>query len=187
MDTNADTRYVLRYALRRALRVAKYAAIGGVIAFLGAGILGTVGSGLAWFAAPGVFGGMGLGIAWATIKVSKTPSNQPAQWSFSECELLADSSSAGATGQSAGAEAGGQRWSTEQQPAATPQKTKRKTSQRQHSAKRTGEYARTSGCAPSHSGHNPSCQSSIHTACYALHDKKHSPSPPSARHHHAGH
>lgn len=52
------------------LRFAKYAAIGGVIAFVGAGVLGTVGSGLAWFAAPGVFGGMGLGIAWATIKVS---------------------------------------------------------------------------------------------------------------------
>lgn len=65
----ADHSYVLRYAIRRMLRVAKYAAIGGAIAFVGTGVLGALGTGMAWFAAPGMLGGMGMGITWAIIKV----------------------------------------------------------------------------------------------------------------------
>lgn len=65
----ANTRYVLRYIIRRLFRYAKYAAIGGVAALLGGSILGTMGSGLAFFAAPGLLGGMGLGLAGGLAKV----------------------------------------------------------------------------------------------------------------------
>ena len=65
----ADIRYVLRYIIRRLIRYAKYAAVGGVAALLGGSILGTLGSGVAFFAAPGLLGGMGLGLAGGLAKV----------------------------------------------------------------------------------------------------------------------
>lgn len=61
--------YVLRYMIRRMFRVAKYAAIGGAIAFVGTGVLGALGTGIAWFAAPSMGMGVGMGITWAIIKV----------------------------------------------------------------------------------------------------------------------
>ncbi|GMK53737.1 hypothetical protein CspeluHIS016_0103230 [Cutaneotrichosporon spelunceum] len=61
-------RYVLRYMLRRMFRVAKYAAIGGAIALVGTGVLGALGTGIAWFAAPSMGMGIGMGITWAIIK-----------------------------------------------------------------------------------------------------------------------
>lgn len=57
--------------LHRLLRVAKYAAIGGVIAFVGTGVLGAAASGAAWFMAPGLGMGMGVGICWAIAKVGR--------------------------------------------------------------------------------------------------------------------
>ncbi|CAD6568466.1 MAG: hypothetical protein TREMPRED_004548 [Tremellales sp. Tagirdzhanova-0007] len=59
------TRYVLRYAIRRLVRYAKYAAVGAVMAAVGTTLLGTVGSGLAFFAAPGIGAGMGIGVITA--------------------------------------------------------------------------------------------------------------------------
>lgn len=43
--------------------------MGGIAALLGGTILGTMGSGLAFFAAPGLLGGMGLGLAGGLAKV----------------------------------------------------------------------------------------------------------------------
>lgn len=132
--------YVLKYALRRGLRFAKYAAIGGVIAFLGAGVLGTVGSGLAWFAAPGVFGGMGLGIAWATIKVSwRHCPNFPPESS--------DTSSPGDTGQSDSEEVGGPKWSTALRQEGIQQRMKRRILKLLHKGRKIGESGRMCGCA----------------------------------------
>jgi hypothetical protein len=51
------------------IRYAKYAAVGAIAAVLGSTLLGTLGSGLAFFAAPGILGGMGLGLATAIAKV----------------------------------------------------------------------------------------------------------------------
>lgn len=51
------------------VRYAKYAAVGAVAAVLGGTLLGTLGSGLAFFAAPGILGGMGIGLATAVAKV----------------------------------------------------------------------------------------------------------------------
>jgi hypothetical protein len=65
--------YVLRYVIRRLLRYAKYAAVGAVAAVLGTTLLGTLGSGLAFFAAPGLLGGAGIGLATALAKVSLQP------------------------------------------------------------------------------------------------------------------
>ncbi|WVF67523.1 hypothetical protein IAT40_002279 [Kwoniella sp. CBS 6097] len=62
------TRYVVRYLIRRLLRYAKYALAGAAIAAIGGGILGTVGSGLAFFAAPGIGVGMGMGVLTAVAK-----------------------------------------------------------------------------------------------------------------------
>ncbi|WWD19219.1 hypothetical protein CI109_103677 [Kwoniella shandongensis] len=62
------TRYVVRYVIKRALRYAKYAAVGAVIAAVGGGLLGTLGSGLAFFAAPGIGVGMGVGVLTAVAK-----------------------------------------------------------------------------------------------------------------------
>ena len=61
---------MIRYAIRRLFRYAKYAAAGAVIATVGAGLLGTLGSGMAFFAAPGLLGGAGIGLATAVVKVS---------------------------------------------------------------------------------------------------------------------
>jgi hypothetical protein len=55
--------------IRRLVRYAKYAAVGAVAAVLGGTLLGTMGSGLAFFAAPGILGGMGIGLATAVAKV----------------------------------------------------------------------------------------------------------------------
>lgn len=66
----ADISYVLRYMIRRAFRVAKYAAIGAAVAMVGTGVLGALGTGIAWFAAPTMLGSMGLGVGWAILKVS---------------------------------------------------------------------------------------------------------------------
>lgn len=68
---DSNTRYVIRYAIRRLLRVAKYAVIGAGIAFIGTGLLGTLGTGLAWFAVPSTGMGIGMGITWGLIKVSQ--------------------------------------------------------------------------------------------------------------------
>ncbi|KAI9637659.1 uncharacterized protein MKK02DRAFT_43586 [Dioszegia hungarica] len=62
------TRYVLRYAIRRLIRYAKYAAVGAVAALIGGSVLGTLGSGVAFFAAPGLLGGMGIGVLTAVGK-----------------------------------------------------------------------------------------------------------------------
>ena len=62
-------RYALRYLIRRLIRYAKYAAVGAVAAVLGTTLLGTLGSGLAFFAAPGLLGGAGIGLATALAKV----------------------------------------------------------------------------------------------------------------------
>ncbi|WVQ79728.1 hypothetical protein IAT38_001828 [Cryptococcus sp. DSM 104549] len=62
------TRYVLRYAIRRLIRYAKYAAVGALVAAIGGGLLGTLGSGLAFFAAPGIGVGMGIGVLTAVAK-----------------------------------------------------------------------------------------------------------------------
>ena len=51
------------------VRYAKYAAVGAVAAVLGGTLLGTLGSGLAFFAAPGILGGMGIGLATAVAMV----------------------------------------------------------------------------------------------------------------------
>jgi hypothetical protein len=59
----------MRYAIRRLLRYAKYAAVGAVVALLGSTVLGTLGSGMAFFAAPGILGGMGIGALTAVGKV----------------------------------------------------------------------------------------------------------------------
>ncbi|KAL7422493.1 hypothetical protein Q5752_003141 [Cryptotrichosporon argae] len=61
-------RYAIRYVLRRLVRYAKYAAIGAAAAALGGGLLGTVGSGVAFFAAPSLGVGMALGVGVAVIK-----------------------------------------------------------------------------------------------------------------------
>ncbi|BEJ14025.1 hypothetical protein CspHIS471_0311990 [Cutaneotrichosporon sp. HIS471] len=61
-------RYVFRYMIRRMFRVAKYAAIGGAIALVGTGVLGALGTGIAWFAAPSMGMGIGMGISWAIVK-----------------------------------------------------------------------------------------------------------------------
>lgn len=82
-------RYALRYALRRLVRYAKYAAVGALVATLGAGLLGTLGSGLAFFAAPGIGGGMAIGVITAMIKVS------PARYSHAQAKV--NLSSAGDT------------------------------------------------------------------------------------------
>lgn len=68
---STDLRYVLRYVIRRLIRYAKYAAIGGIAAVLGGTLLGTLGSGIAFFAAPSLGVGMGLGVLTAVTKVSK--------------------------------------------------------------------------------------------------------------------
>ena len=62
-------RYILKYAIRRLLRYAKYAAVGAIIAAVGGTLLGTVGSGLAFFAAPSIGVGMGIGVITAIAKV----------------------------------------------------------------------------------------------------------------------
>ncbi|WRT68561.1 uncharacterized protein IL334_005538 [Kwoniella shivajii] len=62
------TRYAIRYVLKRLLRYAKYAAIGGAVAVLGGGLVGTLGSGIAFFAAPGIGVGMGIGVITAITK-----------------------------------------------------------------------------------------------------------------------
>ncbi|KAK1927295.1 hypothetical protein DB88DRAFT_507390 [Papiliotrema laurentii] len=62
------TRYVLRYAIRRLIRYAKYAAIGAIAAALGGTLLGTLGSGIAFFAAPSIGVGMGIGVITAIAK-----------------------------------------------------------------------------------------------------------------------
>ena len=41
-----------------------------MIAAVGGTLLGTLGSGLAFFAAPGILGGMGIGVVTAMVKVS---------------------------------------------------------------------------------------------------------------------
>jgi hypothetical protein len=66
---SAYSRYILRYLIRRLIRYAKYAAIGGVAALVGGTVLGTMGSGLAFFAAPGILGGMGLGLVGGVARV----------------------------------------------------------------------------------------------------------------------
>lgn len=65
-------RYVIKYVIRRLIRYAKYAAIGGVVAVLGGTMLGTLGSGLAFFAAPSLGVGMGIGVITAMAKASPT-------------------------------------------------------------------------------------------------------------------
>lgn len=67
--TDTSSRYILRYVIHRLMRVAKYAAIGAAVAFVGTGVLGAVGSGVAWFMAPGIGMGMGVGMVWACVKV----------------------------------------------------------------------------------------------------------------------
>ncbi|KAK4684192.1 hypothetical protein P7C73_g6006, partial [Tremellales sp. Uapishka_1] len=62
------TRYVLKYAIRRLFRYAKYAAVGAIVAAIGGGLLGTVGSGLAFFAAPSIGVGMSIGVLTAVGK-----------------------------------------------------------------------------------------------------------------------
>ncbi|WWC71419.1 uncharacterized protein I206_105375 [Kwoniella pini CBS 10737] len=62
------TRYVVKYIIRRLIRYAKYAAVGAAIAAIGGGLLGTLGSGLAFFAAPGIGVGMGIGVLTAITK-----------------------------------------------------------------------------------------------------------------------
>jgi hypothetical protein len=63
------TSYAIRYAIRRILRYAKYAAVGAIAAALGGTLLGTLGSGVAFFAAPGIGVGMAIGVITATAKV----------------------------------------------------------------------------------------------------------------------
>ncbi|KAK8854640.1 hypothetical protein IAR55_003379 [Kwoniella newhampshirensis] len=62
------TRYVVRYIIKRAIRYAKYAVVGALVAAVGGGLLGTLGSGLAFFAAPGIGVGMGVGVLTAVAK-----------------------------------------------------------------------------------------------------------------------
>jgi hypothetical protein len=62
-------RYTIRYAIKRLIRYAKYAAVGAVVAVIGGGLLGTLGSGLAFFAAPSVGMGMAIGVITAIAKV----------------------------------------------------------------------------------------------------------------------
>ncbi|ORX38329.1 hypothetical protein BD324DRAFT_620453 [Kockovaella imperatae] len=62
------TRYVIRYAIRRLIRYAKYAAVGAIVAALGGTLLGTLGSGIAFFAAPSIPVGMGIGVITAMVK-----------------------------------------------------------------------------------------------------------------------
>lgn len=64
---------MIKYAIRRILRYAKYAAVGAVVAALGGTLLGTLGSGIAFFAAPSLGVGMGIGVITAIAKVSKGP------------------------------------------------------------------------------------------------------------------
>ncbi|ORY35711.1 hypothetical protein BCR39DRAFT_511688 [Naematelia encephala] len=64
----STTRYVIRYIVRRLLRYAKYAAYGALITTIGGGLLGTLGSGLAFFAAPSIGLGMGIGVITALTK-----------------------------------------------------------------------------------------------------------------------
>ncbi|WWC63457.1 uncharacterized protein I303_106060 [Kwoniella dejecticola CBS 10117] len=61
-------RYAIKYIIRRLIRYAKYAAVGAAVAAIGGGLLGTIGSGLAFFAAPGIGVGMGLGVLTAIFK-----------------------------------------------------------------------------------------------------------------------
>ncbi|KAL1413046.1 hypothetical protein Q8F55_000795 [Vanrija albida] len=61
-------RYVLRYALRRLLRIALYGAVGSAIAVVGFGVLGSLGSGLAFFAAPGLMGSVAIGLGTGVVK-----------------------------------------------------------------------------------------------------------------------
>lgn len=68
---------MLRYVVRRLIRYAKYAAAGALVAAVGGTLLGTLGSGLAFFAAPGIGAGMGIGVLTAVAKVS-TPVPFPA-------------------------------------------------------------------------------------------------------------
>lgn len=63
----------MRYAIRRLFRYAKYAAVGAIVALLGSTVLGTLGSGMAFFAAPGILGGMGIGALTAVGKVCLFP------------------------------------------------------------------------------------------------------------------
>lgn len=62
--------------VRRMFRVAKYAAIGAAVAFVGTGVLGALGTGIAWFAAPSMGMGIGMGVTWALVKVSRVTGPQ---------------------------------------------------------------------------------------------------------------
>ncbi|WVQ68416.1 uncharacterized protein L199_006624 [Kwoniella botswanensis] len=61
-------RYAIKYIIRRLIRYAKYAAVGAAVAAIGGGLLGTIGSGLAFFAAPSIGVGMGLGVITGIVK-----------------------------------------------------------------------------------------------------------------------
>ncbi|WVW85450.1 hypothetical protein I302_107488 [Kwoniella bestiolae CBS 10118] len=61
-------RYAIKYVIRRLIRYAKYAFVGAAVAAIGGGLLGTIGSGLAFFAAPSIGVGMGLGVIIAIVK-----------------------------------------------------------------------------------------------------------------------
>ncbi|WWC90516.1 uncharacterized protein L201_005452 [Kwoniella dendrophila CBS 6074] len=61
-------RYAIKYIIKRLIRYAKYAAAGAAVAAIGGGLLGTLGSGLAFFAAPGIGVGMGLGVITGIVK-----------------------------------------------------------------------------------------------------------------------
>jgi len=52
-------------------RVAKYAIIGAGIAAIGTGVLGAVGTGVAWFMVPSTGMGLTVGLLWGLAKVSK--------------------------------------------------------------------------------------------------------------------
>lgn len=68
---------MIRYAIKRLIRYAKYAAVGAIVAAIGGGLLGTLGSGIAFFAAPGIGAGMAIGVATAVLKVCVFRSSLP--------------------------------------------------------------------------------------------------------------
>ncbi|WVR09444.1 hypothetical protein IAU60_006511 [Kwoniella sp. DSM 27419] len=62
------TRYAIKYLIKRLIRYAKYAFVGAAVAAIGGTFLGTIGSGLAFFAAPSIGVGMGIGVITGLAK-----------------------------------------------------------------------------------------------------------------------
>lgn len=61
--------FVVRQTLGGCFELLAHLLQGGAIAVLGGGLLGTVGSGIAFFAAPSFGVGIGIGIVTALVKV----------------------------------------------------------------------------------------------------------------------